>query len=257
MKFLRSILVVALLQAVAATSALAADDLSQIKSSGVFRVGTEGTYAPFTYHDETGKLTGFDVDIATAIAQRLGVKPQFVEGKWDGLIAGLDVKRYDAVINEVGITDARKAKYDFSDPYIASKAVLIVRGDNTDIKTFADLKGKKSAQSLTSNFGKLAEASGAELVGTDGFDQSIQLLLTGRADATINDSLSFLDFKKHKPDANVKIAAQEENADYSGVIVRKGDPELVAAINKALADIKADGTYKKIADTYFGQDVSK
>jgi cystine transport system substrate-binding protein len=82
-------------------------------------------------------------------------------------------------------------------------------------------------------------------------------LLTGRADATINDSLSFLDFKKHKPDANVKIAAQEENADYSGVIVRKGDPELVAAINKALADIKADGTYKKIADKYFGQDVSK
>jgi cystine transport system substrate-binding protein len=148
-------------------------------------------------------------------------------------------------------------KYDFSDPYIASKAVLIVRGDNTDIKSFADLKGKKAAQSLTSNFAHLAETNGAELVGTDGFDQSIQLLLTGRADATINDSLSFLDFKKHKPDANVKIAAQEQNADYSGVIVRKGDPELVAAINKALAEIKADGTYQKIADTYFGQDVSK
>ncbi len=95
------------------------------------------------------------------------------------------------------------------------------------------------------------------IVGTDGFDQSIQLLLTGRADATINDSLSFLDFKKHKPDADVKIAAQEANADYSGVIVRKGQPELVAAINKALDEIKADGTYKKIADTYFGQDVSQ
>jgi cystine transport system substrate-binding protein len=120
--------------------------------------------------------------------------------------------------------------------------VLIVRGDNTDIKSFADLNGKKAAQSLTSNFAHLAETNGAELVGTDGFDQSIQLLLTGRADATINDSLSFLDFKKHKPDADVKIAAQEQNADYSGVIVRKGDPELVAAINKALAEIKADGT---------------
>jgi len=132
-----------------------------------------------------------------------------------------------------------------------------VRADDNDIKNFEDLKGKKSAQSLTSNFGKLAEAAGAELVGTDGFDQSIQLVLTGRADATINDSLSFLDFKKQKPDAPVKIAAEKGDADYSGIIIRKGEPELLEAINKALADIKADGTYQKISDTYFGQDVSK
>jgi cystine transport system substrate-binding protein len=114
-----------------------------------------------------------------------------------------------------------------------------------------------AAKSLTSNFGKLAEQSGAELVGTDGFDQSIQLVLTGRADATINDSLSFLDFKKHKPDAPVKIVAQQSNADYSAAIIRKNEPELLAAINKALADIKADGTYAKISDKYFGQDVSQ
>jgi cystine transport system substrate-binding protein len=82
-------------------------------------------------------------------------------------------------------------------------------------------------------------------------------VLNGRADATINDSLSFLDFKKHKPDANVKIVAQEANADHSGVIIAKGEPKLLAAINKALADIKADGTYQKIADKYFGQDVSE
>jgi cystine transport system substrate-binding protein len=197
------------------------------------------------------------VEIGEAVAAKLGVKAQFIEGKWDGLIAGIDAKRYDAVINQVGITEARKQKYDFSQPYIASKAVLVVRQDNDDIKTFADLKGKKSAQSLTSNYGKLAEQSGAELVGTDGFDQSIQLVLTRRADATINDSLSFLDFKKQKPDAPVKVAAQQENAEYSGIIVRKGEPELVAAIDKALADIKADGTYQKISDKYFGQDVSR
>lgn len=173
------------------------------------------------------------------------------------MIAGLDADRYDAVINQVGITEERKKKYDFSEPYIASKAVLIVKADNDDIKAFVDLKGKKSAQSLTSNFGKLAEKNGAELVGTDGFDQSIQLVLQGRADATINDSLSFYDFKKHKPDAPVKIAAQEENADYSGIIIRKNQPELLAAINEALAGIKSDGTYKQIADKYFGQDVSQ
>lgn len=257
MNWVKSLLVAGTVQVLAITSAYAGENLEQIKAAGAFKIGTEGTYAPFTFHDANGVLVGFDVEIGQEIAKRLGVKAEFLEGKWDGLIAGLDAKRYDAVINQVGITEQRKQKYDFSDPYIASKAVLIVRGDNEEVKGFADLKGKKSAQSLTSNFGKIAEANGAELVGTDGFDQSIQLVLNGRADATINDSLSFLDFKKHKPDANVKIAAQEENADHSGVIIRKGEPELLDAINKALAEIKADGTYQKISDKYFGQDVSQ
>ncbi|AFT86534.1 amino acid ABC transporter substrate-binding protein [Paraburkholderia phenoliruptrix] len=260
MKSIRSILLVALLHAVAVSPVFAADEFAQIKSSGVFRIGTEGTYAPFTYHDESGKLTGFDVEIGTQIAQRLGVKPQFVEGKWDGLIAGLDVNRYDAVINEVAVTDARKQKYDFSDPYITSHAALIVRSDNNTIKNFDDLKGRKSANTLTSNFGKIAASHGAEVIPVQGFNESIDLLTAGRVDATVNDSLSFLDFKKHKPDAKVKIAALDTSADSSdksAVLIRKGSPELVAAINKALADMKKDGTYAKISQKYFGKDVSQ
>lgn len=258
MKLIHTLLAAATFAQIAlAGAAYAGSNFDEIKKSETLKIGTEGTYAPFTYHDASGKLVGFDVEIGEAIAKKLGVKPEFIEGKWDGLIAGLDAKRYDAVINQVGITEARKKKYDFSEPYIASKAVLIVKQDNDKIKSFADLKGKKAAQSLTSNFGKLAESNGAELVGTDGFDQSIQLVLTGRADATINDSLSFLDFKKHKPDAPVKVVATEANADYSGIIIRKGEPELLAAINKALADIKADGTYDTISKKYFGEDVSK
>lgn len=257
MNWFKSLLAAAAIQVLAILPGHAGSNLDEVKSSGVLRIGTEGTYAPFTYHDTSGALVGFDVEIGREVAKQLGVKSEFLEGKWDGLIAGLDANRYDAVINQVGITEARKQKYDFSEPYIASKAVLIVRGDNETIKDFSDLNGKKSAQSLTSNFAKLAEASGAELVGTDGFDQSIQLVLNGRADATINDSLSFYDFRKHKPDANVKIAVQQENADYSGIIIRKGEPELLAAINEALKAIKADGTYQKIADKYFGQDVSE
>ncbi len=257
MNWLKTIATAAILHAAAIAPALAGENLSAITTAGVLKIGTEGTYAPFTFHDASGKLVGFDVEIGEAVAAKLGVKAEFIEGKWDGLIAGIDAGRYDAVINQVGITEARKQKYDFSEPYIASKAVLIVRQDNDDIKGFADLKGKTSAQSLSSNFGKIAQGAGAELVGTDGFDQSIQLVLTRRADATVNDSLSFLDFKKQKPDAPVKIAAEQDNADYSGIIIRKGEPELLAAINKALADIKADGTYKTIADTYFGQDVSR
>jgi L-cystine transport system substrate-binding protein len=259
MKLIRSIMLVAMFNAAAVATASAADDLAQIKSAGVFRVGTEGTYAPFTYHDASGKLTGFDVEIASAIAQRLGVKPQFIEGKWDGLIAGLDAKRYDAVVNEVSITDARKAKYDFSTPYIATHAVLIVRDDNTTIRSFDDLKGRKSANTLTSNFGKLAAAHGADVVGVQGFNESIDLLTSGRVDATINDSLSYLDFKKHKPDAKLKVAATDTSnaGDQSGVLIRKDNPELRAAIDKALADIKADGTYARISQKYFDKDVSQ
>src|SRR5476649_240660 len=259
MKIFQILLLAGIVQLTAVSTAFAADDLATIKTSGVFKVGTEGTYAPFTYHDESGKLTGFDVEIATEIAKRLGVKPEFVEGKWDGLIAGLDVNRYDAVINEVAVTDARKAKYDFSTPYIASHAALIVRSDNTTIKTFDDLKGKKSANTLTSNFGKIARDHGADVVSVQGFNESIDLLTSGRVDATVNDSLSFLDFKKHKPDARVKIVAIDNSADSdkSAVLLRKGSPELVAAIDKALADIKSDGTYEKISQKYFGKDVSQ
>ena len=234
-----------------------AASLAEIKSAGAIRVGTEGTYAPFTYHEASGDLVGFDVEIGRAIAAKLGVKEDFIEGKWDGLIAGIDANRYDLVINQVSITPERQAKYDFSAPYIVSKAVVLVRNDDDSIKGFADLKGKKAAQSLTSNFGKLAVSNGAELVATDGFNQSVELVLSRRADATINDSLSYLDFKKHKPDAPLKIAATQESADSAGVLLAKGQPELLAAVNQALTDIKADGTYLKIADKYFGADVSK
>jgi cystine transport system substrate-binding protein len=239
------------------TPVLAQTALDELKSAGVLRIGTEGTYAPFTFHDSSGELVGFDVEIGREIAERLGVEAQFVEGPWDGLIAGIDANRYDVVINQVGINEERKAKYDFSEPYIASKAVLIVRGDNQEITSFEALSGKRSAQTLTSNFGKLAEQYGAELVATEGFDQSIALVLQGRADATINDSLSFYDFKKQQPDANVKIVATQSEADFSGVLIAKGKPELLAAINEALTSIKEDGTYAELSQKYFGADVSQ
>lgn len=257
MKISKWLAAIGLVQLALATPVLAQSALDQIKQAGALRIGTEGTYAPFTFHDSTGALVGFDVEIGQQIAERLGVKAEFVEGPWDGLIAGIDANRYDVVINQVGINDERKAKYDFSEPYIASKAALLVKGDNTDIKAFEDLSGKRSAQTLTSNFGKLAQKYGAEIVPTEGFDQSITLVLQGRADATINDSLSFFDFKKQKPDADVKIAATQPEADFSGVLLAKGKPELLAAINEALKAIKDDGTYAEISQKYFGADVSQ
>lgn len=239
------------------TPAFAQTALDAVKTAGALRIGTEGTYAPFTFHDASAALVGFDVEIGRAIAEKLGVEAEFVEGPWDGLIAGVDANRYDVVINQVGINAERQAKYDFSEPYIASKAALVVREDNTDITSFESLAGKKAAQTLSSNFGKLALENGAEVVGTEGFDQSIALVIQGRADATINDSLSFFDFKTQQPDAEVKVVATADDADFSGVLLAKGKPELLAAINDALVAIKADGTYAEISQKYFGEDVSQ
>ncbi|MCG7405877.1 amino acid ABC transporter substrate-binding protein [Paenibacillus sp. ACRRX] len=231
--------------------------LGEIKANGKIHIGTEGTYPPFTYHDDSGKLTGFDVEIAEEIAKRLGVTAEFSEAKWDGMFAGLDAKRFDIVVNQVSINDERKKKYDFSDPYSVSKAVLIVHEDNQDVKAFADLKGKKAGQSLTSNLTELAKANGAEIVQTDGFNQAIELLVSKRIDATVNDGLSFLDFKKHRPEAKVKVVAEHESASSSGILLRKGEQTLVDAINKALADMKSDGTYLTISKKYFNADISK
>ena len=240
-----------------ATPAFAQSALEAVKQAGTLRIGTEGTYAPFTFHDASGALVGFDVAIGRAVAEKLGVEAEFVEGPWDGLIAGIDANRYDVVINQVGINAERQAKYDFSEPYIASKAALVVRGDNSDITSFETLAGKTSAQTLSSNFGKLAQQYGAELVATEGFDQSIALVLQGRADATINDSLSYYDFKTQQPDADVKVVATAADADFSGILLAKDKPDLLAAINEALTTIKADGTYAAISEQYFGEDVSK
>ncbi|MDN5843538.1 MAG: amino acid ABC transporter substrate-binding protein [Alcaligenaceae bacterium] len=258
MKKLSSLLLAGLLPLLSVNALAAPNDLEAIKSAGEIRIGTEGTYAPFSYHDASNKLVGFDVDIGRAIAAKLGVKANFVEGKWDGLIAGLNANRYDVVINQVGITAERREKYDFSDPYISSEAVLVVASDNKVITTFADLDGKRSAETLTSNFSKLAERYGAEVVPVQGFNQAISLLTSGRVDATINDYLSYLDFKKQQPAAKVKVVAHDDGSDFSnsGVLMRKGQTALREAINQALKDIKADGTYKTISERYFGKDLT-
>lgn len=257
MKTIATLLLAGMVQIGFSGAALAETDLAKIQSAGVLKIGTEGTYPPFTFHDASGALTGFDVEIGREVAKRLKVKAEFVEGKWDGLIAGLDAKRYEAVINQVSITPERQTKYDFSTPYLSSKAALIVRDNNSTIKTFEDLKGKKSAHTLTSNYAQLARSYGADIVATDGFNQSVDLVAQGRADATINDNLSFLDFKKHKPDAPVKIVATRSDAEQVGILIEKGNPQLKEAIDKALADIKSDGTWQRISVKYFGTDVSK
>ena len=233
------------------------DLLAKVKDDGKLLIGTEGTYAPFTFHDESGNLTGFDVEIATEVAKRLGVEPEFKETQWDAIFAGLDAKRFDMIANQVGIRPDRQEKYAFSDPYITSSAVLIVNKDNNEVKTFEDIKGLNAAQSLTSNYGDMAKKYGANLVSVEGFTQSVELLASKRVDVTINDRISFLDYTKQRPEAPIKIAAVSEDASASGLMFRKGSDKLVAEVNKALTGMVEDGTYKKISEKWFGEDVLK
>ncbi|HSO58038.1 MAG TPA: amino acid ABC transporter substrate-binding protein [Paenisporosarcina sp.] len=237
------------------TGSTEGDLLAKVQKDGELLVGTEGTYPPFTYHDETGKLTGFDVEIAEEIASRLGVEAKFMETQWDAMFAGLDSKRFDMIANQVGINEERLEKYDFSEPYISSVAVLVTQKGNTDVKAFEDIDGLKSAQSLTSNYAEIAKSNGAELVGVDGFNQAIELLNSKRVDVTINDNLSVLDFLKQKPDANIQIVDEAGDAAQSGLMFNKGNETLVEAVNEALNEMLEDGTYEKISDKWFGENV--
>ncbi len=233
------------------------DLLQKVKDDGEILIGTEGTYPPFTFHDPNGKLTGFDVELAQEVAKRMGINAKFKETQWDALFAGLDAKRFDMIANQVGIRPDRQKKYDFSDPYITSAAVLVTNKDNTTVKTFKDIKGLNSAQSLTSNYADMAKKYGANLVGVDGFQQAAELLAQKRVDVTINDKIAYLDYKKQKPDAPVKIVATSEDASTSGFMFRKKSDSLVDAVNKALKEIVEDGTYQKISKKWFGENVLK
>ena len=242
-----------------APSSSASDtSLSDIKSKGEIVIATEGTYRPFSFHEEgAGKLTGFDVEIAEAVAGKLGVKAKFEETQFDGIFAGLDSKRFDTIANQISINDERKAKYILSAPYTVSTGVVVTKTDNTGIKSFGDLKGKTTAQSLTSNFYKLAVEAGANVQAVEGWAQAATLVRQGRVDATVNDKLTYLDYAKGNPDSGLKVAAETTEKTESALVFRKGSTELAAAVDKALADLRADGTLAKISEKYFGADVTK
>lgn len=231
------------------------DLLTKVQEEGTLLVGTEGTYPPFTFHDDSGELTGFDVEIAREVADRLGVEAEFLETQWDGMFAGLDSGRFDMVANQVGIREDRLESYDFSDPYITSAAVLVTSEDETEITSFEDLEGKVSAQSLTSNYADIAKEYGAELTGVEGFNQAIELLVSDRVDATVNDKISVLDFMKQRPDAPIQIADESDDASKSGLQFRKDSGAIVDEVNKALADMIEDGTYDEISQKWFGENV--
>ena len=218
--------------AASTASSATLNKLDSIQKSGKLVVALEGAWQPWSYHDASDTLVGYDVEVSRAIAEKLGVEPEYVESDWDSLFAGLDAGRYDMVCNGV-------------------------RKDNEDIHSFEDLKGKTTANSLASTYMELAESYGATVQGIDTLEETIQLLTAGRIDATLNADVSFYDYLNVHPEADFKLVAQTAEASHVAIPVLKSeDTAYLDALNTAIEALRADGTLKTLSEKYFGQDIS-
>lgn len=229
----------------------------QIMEKGVLTIGTEGTYKPFTYHDDKDELTGYDVEVAKAIGEKMGVKVEFSEITWEGLLASMDNGTVDLVLNQVGVTDERKEKYDFSTPYLYSYIALITKDDNNDITTWDSAKGKKTSLNVSSNYAKIAEKYEMDITASETFSKDIELLLAGRTDCVINNTIAFADYLNEKPDTPIKIVDADENADTVAIPIVKGNDDLVEAVDKAIKELQDDGTLTKLSEKFLGKDFSR
>ncbi len=233
--------------------------LDKIKEKGEITIAMEGTWSPWTYYDENDVLMGYDVEVGQAIADYLGVEANFVTGEWNGLLGGLESGLYDIMINGMDVTEERKETYNFSEPYAYSYTVLITTGDNDTIKSFEDLDGLTTANSIGSTYMDMGEEYGAEVLGVDTLDETLALVLSGRADATINAELSFQDYMKVHPDANLKIVCRADNPNAVAIPVRKSADcdSLLTEINAALDEMRESGKLSELSIKYFGTDITE
>jgi len=203
----------------------------RIANKGTIYVGTEGAYAPYTFHDKSGKLTGYDVEVTRAIGKELGVKVEFKETQWDAMFAGLNSERFDMIANQIVLsTPERRAKYSIATPYCYSGAVVAARQD-AHINSWNDIKGLFAAQTLKSNYTQIARQHGANLVNVAGLANSLQLVKQKRVDITVNDSLAILDYINTVPHSGLKIVLRSEHKEGSGLVLLKKNTAALAPIN--------------------------
>jgi L-cystine transport system substrate-binding protein len=243
-----------------AVAAHAEDLLDSVKQAGVLKIGLEGTYPPFDSRNSEGQLEGFDVDVAKAVAAKLGVKPEFIPTEWSGIIAALQAGKFDVIVNQVTITPQRQQAVDFSQPYTYSAAQLIQRADDKrEFNSLDEFKGdKKLGVTLGTNYDQMARAvPGINVQTYPGAPEKLRDLAAKRIDATIDDRLMLPYIIKNsqlplRPGAILKGANQDQ-----GIPFRKGNPKFAKALDDALTSLKQDGTLKKISMHWFGTDVTQ
>ena len=224
----------------------------------VIRVGTEGTYPPFTYIDpRSQQLTGFDVEVIKAVAKKAGWQLKFVQSPFDAIFPALDANRIDVIANQITINPEREARYLFTQPYTYSHGVIVTAADNHDIKTLADLKGRTAGESETSNWAQVARDAGAKVKSVDQFAQAAELLVQGRVDAVVNDNIAVLDYLASTGSKKIKIQGDAGGeVSRQALTFRKSDPKLRDQAEKALKELRAHGTLRKISEKYFSADVT-
>lgn len=237
--------------------------LQRILDAGKISFGAEGNWIPYVYNEDgTGDLTGFEVEIAREIANRLGVEADFnISNNWDPVMAGLDAGRYDCVICGVNPKPERQEKYAVTISYAENPFCLVVNGDNTEITSFEDLAGKLCANSPSSTAGQIAQSFGAETADAD-LTGAMDMLNTGRVDGHVNNVAAVDEYMKERPDVNVKIAAifqPAEGEEYmieSAGMLRKEDQELCDKISEIIQEMIDDGFCYDLTVKYFGETVA-
>jgi His/Glu/Gln/Arg/opine family amino acid ABC transporter permease subunit len=224
----------------------------------VVRVGTEGTYPPFSFVDpRTQDLTGFDIEVMRAVCKQAGWQVSFVQTQFDAIFPALDSGRIDAIANQITINPDRQARYLFSTPYTYSHGVVVVAADNDDIHSLKDLKGKTAAENETSNWADVARGAGADVKSIDQFSQAAALLKQGRVDAIVNDNIAVLDYLASTKDKSVKIVANAgDEVGEQALAFRQDEPQLQQQADAALKKLRDDGTLASISKKYFGTDVT-
>ncbi|PZN07985.1 MAG: basic amino acid ABC transporter substrate-binding protein [Bacillota bacterium] len=229
--------------------------LAEIKERGYMTFANDAAYPPMEFADPTNpeQVIGFDIDLGKAIAEKLGVEHRVVVVDWDGLLAGLQARQFDAVMSAMNITEDRKAGADFV-PYVEMGQLIVVKkGNPKGIRGLEDLKGKKIAVLLESTNEKLARTiEGAEVVTFPSFPDALQEVANGRADATILDEPVAYYYVKTQPD-QYEIVGDVLQPMPVGIALPKGETELVQAVQQALDELKADGTYDQIYEKWFGK----
>ncbi|MCD6290109.1 MAG: basic amino acid ABC transporter substrate-binding protein [Anaerolineae bacterium] len=217
------------------------------------KVGMNAEYPPFEYVDKSGNIVGFDVDLIKTLAERAGYDVELVNTKWDGIFAALASGEFDVVCSAVTITDERSKVVDFTEPYFNAGQSIAVLASNDEIKGVEDLKGKRIGVQLgTTGDIEASKIEGAQVKRYEEITLAFQALANGDVDAIVNDAPTSAAIIKANPEIKAKIVGKPFTDEWYGIAVNKNKPEIKEALNKALEEIKADGTYDKIYQKWFG-----